>query len=576
MIAPLPSALIKLFCFAITCFALPAVSFGQQTDPITEIHPKTAFSKETGQYGEMLKQLEYRMMNYQEKWVITLGGKKRNVFVPWIRDHVHVMKAMKYIHPDMTSFIEYYLQNQTDEGIYFDYYFPLEGVPGISLRTKLFDQRYWKLIPEDSIQMHRLPVEADLEYLLVEGVYAVWQSTGDTTFIKKWLPTLVKGMHYSMSDPLRWSTKYRLVKRGYTLDTWDFMQLPTSRDEYKKNGGDVQKGIFNIDSTTPMGIMHGDNSGMYAACKQLAAMFSITGNVTASEKWIAEAEGFRKRTNELAWNGKYYAHFVEDDPQPAYLKMDQKNTLSLSNPYDINRGLPTEEMAESIIKTYQDLKESNKANSFAEWYGIYPAVQPHFADYKPGSYMNGGVNTIVAGELAKAAFQHGYESYGVDILQRLYDLMKKHNSDLPVSYTPDGTVDEGIPDNWGQAAVYSAMIEGLAGVVDKSTQFRKVEISPRWMAARIDKADVNVAYGPTDGSINYNYLHEPIKKMITLQVNGNIEDGTVRILLPAQSKMKKVLLNGKQVAASIEMVRESKYVFVNNLNGKATLVVTYE
>jgi hypothetical protein len=564
------------FCLCyLTCIVVQASVFGQQADSTENIQSKTSFSKETGIYGEMLKQLEYRMMHYQEKWVKTLGGKKRNVFVPWIRDHVHVMKAMKYIHPDMTSFIEYYLQNQTAEGIYFDYYFPIEGVDGITLRTKLFDQRYWKFIPEDSIQMHRLPVEADLEYLLVEGVYDVWQSTGDTAFVKKWLPALVKGMHYSMSDPLRWSKKYQLVKRGYTLDTWDFMQLPTSRDEYKRSGKDVQKGIFNIDSTTPMGIMHGDNSGMYAACNQLAKMFAATGDTTASEKWKEEGEGFRKRTNAIAWNGKFYAHFVEDDPQPPYLTMDQKNTLSLSNPYDVNRGLPTEQMAESIVKTYKDLKESNKANSFAEWYGVYPAVQPHFADYKPGSYMNGGVNTIVGGELAKAAFQHGYEAYGVDILQRLQDLMKKHGGDLPVSYTPEGKVDEGIPDNWGQAAVYSAMIEGLAGVVDKSTQFRKVELSPRWMAAKIDKADINVAYGPTDAAVSYSYKHQPKTKTIMLEVKGNVEDGTARILLPAQTNIQKVLLNGKKINAETETVRESKYVVVKNWKSGAKIEVNY-
>jgi hypothetical protein len=85
--------------------------------------------------------------------------------------------------------------------------------------------------------------------------------------------------------------------------------------------------------------------------------------------------------------------------------------------------------------------------------------------------MNGGVNTIVAGELAKAAFQHGYESYGADILQRIMKLVEEFKGDLPVSYTPDGKVDAGIPDNWGQAAVYSALIEGLAGIVDKGTQF---------------------------------------------------------------------------------------------------------
>jgi hypothetical protein len=543
---------------------------------ISNAQSKTTFSKETGEYGIMLQQLEHAMMNYQEKWVKTLGGKKRNVFVPWIRDHVHVMKAMKYIHPDMVSFIEFYLENQTDEGLYFDYYYPL-NIRGISDRVNLFDKRYWKLLPEDSIQMHRLPVEADLEYLLVEGVYAVWQSTGDTAFVKKWLPALLKGMHYSMTDPLRWSKKYQLLKRGYTLDTWDFLQLPVSRQEYTRNGGDVQKGIFNIDENTPMGIMHGDNSGMYAACNQLSRMFMAVGDRAASEKWKQEAIGIQKRTNALCWNGKFYAHFIEDDPQPSYLKMDQENTLSLSNPYDINRGLPNRDMSRSIIQTYRELKDSNKKNSFAEWYGIYPAVYPHFADYKPGSYMNGGVNTIVAGELAKAAFHNGYESYGVDILQRLMELMQKHNGKLPVSYTPEGKVDEGIPDNWGQAAVYSALIEGLAGIVDRGTQFREVELSPRWLAANKDRADIKVTYGPTDNSIAYSYSHDPKSKKIELKVDGHIDDGTARILLPAGTSSKRVLLNGRNVLSTVDAVGQSQYVVVKSWKGtKTNISVLYK
>jgi hypothetical protein len=530
------------------------VSLAQQSDS-----PKTAFSSETGEYAMMLSQLEHSMLNYQEKSVKTLGGKQRNVFVPWIRDHVHVMKAMKYIHPDMESFIEFYLQNQTTEGIYFDYYFPINA-GGINDRMKLFDKRYWKIIPEDSIQMHRLPVEADLEYLLVEGVYAVWQSTGDTAFVKQWLPNLVKGITYSMTDPLRWSKKYQLVKRGYTLDTWDFMQLPTSRDEYTRNGGNIQKGIFNIDENTPMGIMHGDNSGIYAACNQLSMLFRVCGNPNESKKWNQKALSIRKRTNELCWNGKYYAHFIEDDPQPAYLKMDQKNTLSLSNPYDINRGLPTRQMAASIIETYQKLKETNKKHSFAEWYGVYPAVEPHFADYKPGSYMNGGVNTIVAGELAKAALQNGYEEYGVDILERVMTLMQKYNGNLPVSYTPEGRVDEGIPDNWGQAAVYSALIEGLAGVVDQGTQFKKVEISPRWLAARKNKANVSVVYGPTQAKVSYEFEHFPTDKRIQLRIDGEMSEAVVRLLLPADVKSAKAYSDGELVKSTIEVVNKSKYI----------------
>lgn len=519
---------------------------------------KTAFTGGAGEYGELLSSLENIMVKYQEPWKDTFAGKRRNVFVPWIRDHVHVMKAMKYIDPELTSFIDWFLENQTSEGIYFDYYFPLKYA-GSGDRKNIFHKRYWKVFPEDSIEMHRLPVEADLEYLLVEGVYAVWQASGDTAYVRKWLPTLVKGMNYSMTDPLRWSKKYQLLKRGYTLDTWDFMQLPTNRDEYTKNGGNVQKGIFDIDEATPMGIMHGDNSGMYAASGQLSEMFAAVGDEQASTKWKNTARHFRKTTNELCWNGKYYAHFVEDDPMPSYLKMDQRNTLSLSNPYDINRGMPTESMAQSIISTYQQLKESNKDKSFAEWYGIYPAVEPHFADYLPGSYMNGGVNTIVAGELAKAAFQHGFEAYGIDILQRMMDLMKKHNGSLPVAYTPEGKVDEGIPDNWGQAAVYSALIEGLAGVVDKGATFDHVEISPRWIAAGKDSADVSVVYGPSKSQVKYSYRHNPSAKEVHLNMNSPAKKCTVRLLIPQGSSKPTLKVGGKTHPVRIQMVNKSRY-----------------
>jgi hypothetical protein len=354
------------------------------------------------------------------------------------------------------------------------------------------------------------------------------------------------------------------------------MQLPYDRAEYTKRGGNIQKGIFDIDEKTPMGIMHGDNSGLYAACNQLSNLYGATGDINASKKWKSEGEVVRKRTNELCWNGKFYSHFIEDDPQPAYLIMDQKNTLSLSNPYDINRGLPTEPMTMSIIKTYQDLKESNKDSSFAEWYGIYPAVRPHFADYKPGSYMNGGVNTIVGGELAKAAFQHGYEAYGVDILKRMMELMKTHNGDLPVSYTPQGKVDEGIPDNWGQAAVYSALIEGLAGVVDKSTKFREVEISPRWLAAGKNNAEVTVKYGPSTAVISYIYFHDEKSRKIQLNIKGDFEKSRARILMPAGISKWKAVLNNKPHPSAVEKINESYYVVIADLKGKEiNLEVSY-
>ena len=145
--------------------------------------------------------------------------------------------------------------------------------------------------------------------------------------------------------------------------------------------------------------------------------------------------------------------------------------------------------------------------------------------------------------------------------------MKKYKGDLPVAYTPDGKVDAGIPDNWGQAAVYSALIEGLAGVVDKSIQFREVEISPRWLAAGKNTAQVTVSYGPTAAVISYTFAHDAKTKKIRLNLRGNFENSTVRIFLPAGYTNGKALINKRRYSSAIEKMNESHYVVIKGLGG---------
>jgi hypothetical protein len=48
--------------------------------------------------------------------------------------------------------------------------------------------------------------------------------------------------------------------------------------------------------------------------------------------------------------------------------------------------------------------------------------------------MNGGVSTIVAGELAHGAFENGFEDYGADILQRVRALADRHGGRLHVCF----------------------------------------------------------------------------------------------------------------------------------------------
>lgn len=74
-------------------------------------------------------------------------------------------------------------------------------------------------------------------------------------------------------------------------------------------------------------------------------------------------------------------------------------------------------------------------NSVAEWYNIYPPFEKGFQkDAEMWEYMSGGISTIVAGELAHGAFQNGYESYGVDILNRVLNLVRKYDNYLHGTY----------------------------------------------------------------------------------------------------------------------------------------------
>jgi hypothetical protein len=112
------------------------------------------------------------------------------------------------------------------------------------------------------------------------------------------------------------------------------------------------------------------------------------------------------------------------------------------------------------------------------------------------------------------------------------------------------------------------MIEGLAGVVDKSNQFKSVEISPRWLAAGKDRAMVNISYGPTHKMIGYNYSHDSKARKMAIDIKGEIENSTVRFLLPSNFTSVKALLNGKPVSSRTEKLNQSSYVVIENLDGR--------
>ena len=79
----------------------------------------------------------------------------------WIRDHVHVMKAMRHWEYDLKSFLDFIIETQRKDGQFYEL-------------IKQVDDKHWSFVnedcyvmyPEDNLSLVRLELEADIEYLV--------------------------------------------------------------------------------------------------------------------------------------------------------------------------------------------------------------------------------------------------------------------------------------------------------------------------------------------------------------------------------------------------------------------------
>jgi len=285
----------------------------------------------------------------------------------------------------------------------------------------------------------------------------------------------------------------------------------------------------------------------------MALLHDYFQNEKLSKSWLDRADALKARMNHVCWNGRFYTHFVKLTPV-TIPGVDESAQLSLSNPADINRGAATHEMAVSIIQEYMERRE--KTDAFAEWFSIDPPFPDGiFGDQKlkKGAYVNGGIMPLVGGELAKAAFDHGFEAYGVDILKR-YSRMISKTGETYLWYFPDGTPStaetstspEATPtDGWGSSAMLYGFLEGLAGVEDRLKLFQRVRVSPRWLAAEVDQADVRVSYRASDAVFGYAFQQK--EGHVLLDIQSPASKVAFHVLLPEDSEADSVSIGRKDV-----------------------------
>ena len=458
----------------------------------------------------------------------------------WIRDHSDILRAGVLIHADVQSAVDLFAAHQSASGRVFDYVTTEAGTE-----------------PENWEKWVRVPVEADVEFRFVKAAYLAWQASGDDAWIRRLLPRLDAALDYTRTHPWRWDGALDLPKRAYTPDTWDF-DYTAGRNPWLN---------FSVTEDTFWGVMHGDVSGVYQAMRLLAQLHDRFGDQDEADRRRADAEALRERANKLLFNGRFYTHFHKITPVTID-GVDEAEQLTLSNPSDVNRGLATHEIAVAILGEYRRRRDATDA--FAEWFSVDPPFPAGtFGDDKlvPGAYVNGGVMPLVGGELARAAFEHGFEAYGVQILDQ-YRRMIAESGESYLWYFPDGTAstpetstspDAQPTDGWGSSAMLWAFTEGLCGVVDQEHSYRRVRCAPRWAATDERTADVRLSYAASGAGFGYRYTHDAEACTIGLTFDAEAEVA-LHLLLPDGAATGTVVWAGEAVPSSVSTVEASVYL----------------
>ena len=471
-----------------------------------------------------------------ERSLVFVDGKILMVNKNWIRDYVHIMKSMRHWEYALRPFYDFIADTQREDGQFYEL-------------IKQMDDRHWDMVnedcrvfyPEDNLALVRLELEADIEYLMVEGAVYIYKTTGDNDWLQKVLPKLEKGINYITSDEKRWDSERGLVKRPFTIDTWDFTNEPDSGHNRR------------IDLNKPMSIMHGDNSGVYQAMNQLAWLNRRLGNEDAAKEWEKRAAALKDNMFKYLWNGKFFIHQLHIN----HNGLDGKENvrLSLSNTYDINRGVTDHAQTKSIIEEY--IERRRTTGLFSEWFSIDPPYEK-FLCYEKGRYVNGAVSPFTAGELAKAALNNGFEEYGWDIITRFMKLVERDGVSYFL-YNVDSTPQpEGGPSAWGAAAFISAVDEGLAGINDTGVNYDEIFFAPKFPVTHYTELRYITGYEVSGAMVDVRYILTG--EGMRYDVYSPAKEINAHILLPAGKKCAKLLLNGKETAFACEQIEKSVYV----------------
>ncbi|MEI8114010.1 MAG: hypothetical protein WCI54_10285 [Bacteroidia bacterium] len=358
----------------------------------------------------------------------TWNNKSYKFYVTWDLDNSNVMNGMQYFLPYGNGLTDLFRETQRKDGMIWS--FVNRSPNGYQYYETAYDPIGFFRKDKDAWFV-RQPVDNHSDYNYVNMFYKHWKASGDNEWMKKTVASAALALDYCYTDSIRWSKRFQLLKRPYCIDSWDFQV----DDEYTPEAP-ISPTMVVVPGKTKYGVFFGDNTGYFEACNQLAEMYDFAGKTGKAAIYRKRGQDILTNLTKLSWNGNFFTHFIDEDPTvKRNLGVDEKSQIAQGNMYSINRGLP-HEMNVAIIKTYLKLKDNLPVGSPGEWYAIYPPFEKGFTLHDAKwQYMNGGIAGHAIGELAKGAYENGYETYGSDILNRLLELGKKYNNKIYFSYT---------------------------------------------------------------------------------------------------------------------------------------------
>ena len=181
-----------------------------------------------------------------------------------------------------------------------------------------------------------------------------------------------------------------------------------------------------------------------------------------------------------------------------------------------------------------------------------------FNGYKFGQYVNGAISPFTAGELAKAAFNNGYEEYGWDIITRFMKLVERDGTTYFLYYPDSKPQAESGPSTWGAAALLSAIDEGLAGICDKGVNYDNIYFSPKFPVTHYTELRYITGYEVSGTLVDVRFIlkeegmrydiYSPAKKIQT------------HILMPKGKTCAKVLVDRQEHIYSESIIGDSVYI----------------